>query len=308
MAAVLISGGTGLIGTRLSEMLAGKGHTVKILTRKINNSQQLYPQVLWDPQKGTIDPGALHGIDYIINLAGAGIAEKRWSQKRKKEIVESRTDSGQLLVKALREQPHTVKAVVSASAIGWYGADKTHGITGAGFTEEARPDPGFLGQACAAWEKSIDPVADLGIRLVKIRVGLVFSTQGGALKEFTRPIRFGIAAILGSGNQVQSWIHIDDVCRIFMYAVENNRLEGVYNAVAPRPVDHKTIILCLAKAEKGSFYIPVYLPSFLLRLMVGEMAGELLVSTSVNCDKLKTTGFQFVYPSIDAAVSNLVKQ
>lgn len=307
MAVVLISGGTGLIGTRLSQMLSEKGHSVIILTRKIKHTQKQYLQALWDPEKGTIDREVLQKADYIINLAGEGIAEKRWTEKRKKEIIESRVNSGRLIVKALREYPHQIKAVINASAIGWYGADKT-GNPQTGFTEDAPPATGFLGTACTEWEKSIDPVADLGIRLCKIRVGLVMSTEGGALKEFVKPLRWGIATILGSGKQMQSWVHIDDVCRIFMYAIETSRLQGVYDAVAPRPVDHKSLILELAKNIKGSFYISAYVPSFVLKMMLGQLSEELLVSTTVSSEKIKSTGFQFVYPTIDAALKNLVQQ
>lgn len=307
MAVVLIAGGTGLIGARLAAMLSGKGHTVIILTRKLNNTQKQYLQALWNPDKGTIDREVLQKADYIINLAGAGIADKRWTAKRKKEIVESRVNSGRLIVKALSEYRHSIKAVINASAMGWYGADpRNKDDHWEGFSERASAAPGFLGQACLAWENSIDPVADLDIRLCKIRIGLVLSMQGGALIEFAKPLRWGIAAILSNGRQVESWIHIDDLCRIFIYAMEDSRLKGVYNAVAPRPVDQKTLTLQLAKLIKGSFYITTYVPSFVLKLMLGQMSQELLVSTTVSCDKIKSTGFQFLYPSIDAALHNLV--
>lgn len=306
MAVVLISGGTGLIGNRLSQLLTERGHEVVVLTRntrKQHNSN--YTFALWNPDKGTIDLTALAKADCIINLAGEGIADKRWTAKRKKVIAESRVKSGQLIVKALRENPNKVKAVVNASAMGWYGEDDLLKEGQTAFTEEMPAAAGFLGTTCAAWEASIDPVTELGKRLVKIRVGLVLSLNGGALKEFVKPVRFGFAAILGSGRQMQSWVHIDDICRIFMYAVENDKMSGVYNGVAPRPVDHKTLVLELAKQMKGSFFITAYVPSFLLRWMLGEMSVELLKGLTVSSNKIRKEGFQFLFPSIEAAIKDL---
>lgn len=307
MAVVLISGGTGLIGRRLSQLMAEKGHEPIILTRSLakkHNSN--YAFALWNPDEGTIDQNALARADYIVNLAGEGIADKRWTPQRKKAIVNSRVKSGQLIVKALRENPNKVKAVINASAMGWYGEDALLKAGDKSFTEEMPAATGFLGETCAAWEASIDPVTELNKRLVKIRVGLVLSMDGGALKEFLKPIRLGFAAVLGNGKQMQSWIHIDDVCRIFMYAIENEKINGVYNGVAPVPVEHKKLILELAKQMKGSFFVTMHVPSFMLNWMLGEMSDELLKGLTVSCDKIRKEGFQFQFPSIEAAVRNLI--
>jgi uncharacterized protein (TIGR01777 family) len=169
-----------------------------------------------------------------FTLAGAGIADKRWTKKRKKEIRDSRVKSSGLIVKSLSELPNNVKAVVSASAIGWYGADSVI-PNPKPFREDDPPDAGFLGETCREWEAGIEPVTGLGKRLVKLRTAIVMSNAGGALKEFKNPLRFGVAPILGNGRQVMSWIHIDDLVRLYIAAIENEKLEGVYNAAAPYP-------------------------------------------------------------------------
>ena len=309
MPVVLICGGSGLIGKRLTQLLTEKNYTVVILTRqpiindKRDNINASY--ATWNPEAGTIDTQALAQADYIINLAGAGIADKRWSAARKQIITQSRAKSGQTIVAALNNNLNKVKCVVSASAIGWYGDDDLLKDE-KGFTEDAPAAPGFLGDTCKAWEQSIDGAAKAGTRIVKYRIGIVLSKEGGALKEFAKPVRFGIAAILGNGKQIQSWIHIDDVCRMFIYALENEAVQGVYNAVAPRPVDNRTLIIDLAKKTKGSFYISAYVPSFIIKMLLGEFSTEVLKSTTVSSEKIRRTGFQFIYPSIEAALNTLV--
>lgn len=285
-------------------MLIDKGHDVIILSRKIKESDN--PKLsfaLWNTDNNTIDINAVAKSDYIINLAGEGVADKRWSEKRKKAIADSRIKSCALIVNTLRNNANKIKAVINASAIGWYGSDTDNGKA---FTEDMPPANDFFGKTCKAWEGSIDPVTSLGKRLVKIRVGMVLGKEGGALKEFAKPLRFGIAAVLGSGKQMQSWIHIDDICRIFIYALENESMSGVYNGVAPKPVDCKTVVTTIAKKIKGSFYIPVYVPSFVLKIMLGEVSSELLKSVTVSPAKIRNAGFQFIFPSIEAAVNDLV--
>jgi uncharacterized protein (TIGR01777 family) len=310
MPTVLITGGTGLIGKALSSLLIRQGYRVVIFSRGLSSARQGQDPALlyasWDVNKQTYDRTAVESADYIVHLAGAGVADKRWSAKRKKEIEESRTGSCALLVRALKETDNHVKAVVSSSAIGWYGPDPVI-PNPKPFVETDAASDDFLGKTCKLWEESIDPVARHGRRLVKIRTGLVLSGEGGAFAEFSKPVKFGIAGILGSGKQVISWIHMEDLCRIYLMAIEDNSLSGVYNGVAPKPVNNKELTLQIAKTMKSNFYIPMYVPSFALRIVFGELSVEVLKSATVNCDKIRKAGFNFVFPSIESAVNDLAR-
>lgn len=310
MFTVLITGGTGMIGKALTKALLEKNYKVVILSRDNNsmvNSTASTGNIRyaeWNIEKQTIDEGAISEADYIIHLAGAGVADKRWSEKRKAEIVSSRIESGRLLSDSLKKIPNKVKAVISASAIGWYGADPV--IPNSKPYEENFPaDDQFLGKTCQQWEESIEPINQLGKRLVKLRIGIVLSNSGGALVEFKKPLQFGVAAILGTGKQIISWIHIDDLVKLFIAALENENLNGVYNAVAPNPVSNKELTIHLAKIKKGRFFIPMNVPSFVLKLLLGEMSVEVLKSATVSCEKIQQTGFEFQFPTIENALKDL---
>ncbi len=308
MPTVCITGGTGLIGKALTSVLLQKGYEVIVLTRgkpaqnMVNGHSLSYAN--WDVAAQTIDAAAIKKADYIVHLAGAGVADKRWSDKRKKEISDSRTQSSALLVKALQENENHVTAVISSSAIGWYGADPVI-PNRRPFVETDPADKAFLGDTCRQWEESIEPVSQLGKRLVKLRTGIVLSADGGALKEFIKPLNGGIAAVLGNGKQVISWIHIDDICRMYLQAIEDENMRGVYNAVAPNPVNNRQLTISLAKAMRGSFYIPVHVPSLLLKIVLGELSVEVLKSATVSAEKIRSTGFSFIYPSIESAINQL---
>lgn len=308
MTTILITGGTGTVGKRLTTLLLKKGYAVIIMGRGGNagaSTGSITPANLsfakWDIEAQTIDESAIQAADYIVHLAGAGVADQRWSKVRKKEIADSRINSCKLIVKALSSIPNKVKAVVSASAIGWYGPD----LNTNGFTEADTPFPDFLGNTCKAWEEGITPVIELGKRLVILRTGIVLSNSGGALVEFKKPLLFKTAAILGSGNQMISWIHEDDLCNQYIFAIENENLQGVYNAVAPHPVSNKTLTIELAKKVCGSFYIPFYVPAFVLKIVLGEMSIEVLKSATVSSRKIENAGYTFQYPTIDAALNQL---
>ena len=310
MPVVLITGGTGLIGKNLTRHLTSKGYEVIIVSRKSTHASD-DPKISfanWNVEEQKIDSDAIAKADYIINLAGAGVMEKKWSENYKKEIIGSRTRSGELLINALQKNTNNVKAFISASAIGWYGGDTKALLHKNGFIETDPADKNFLGETCRLWEESIEPVTKLNKRLVKLRTGIVLSNDGGAFTEFKRSLRFGIAAILGNGKQMISWIHIDDLCRMYIYAIENENLSENYNAVAPSPVNNKTLILKLAKKMRGQFYIPIHIPQFLLKLILGQRSIEILKSATVSCEKIKATGFTFLYPSIDAALKELSKK
>jgi uncharacterized protein len=307
MKTVLITGGTGMIGKTLTKALLQKKYQVIILSRETREPQPGIPGLSyaqWNINQQTIDKDAIIKADYIINLAGAGIADKRWTKKRKTEIVDSRVKSCELLVKALKENSNQVKAVISASAIGWYGPDPVI-PNPSPFTEDKPADNAFLGATCLQWEKSIEPVQQSGKRLVRLRIGIVLSNEGGALPEFRRPIRFGIAAILGNGKQAVSWIHIDDLVRLFIAAIENETMNGIYNAVAPYPVSNKELTLQLARIKRGKFFIPFHVPAFILKIVLGEMSIEVLKSATVSAKKIMGTGFTFLYTSITEALRSL---
>lgn len=302
MSTILVTGGTGLIGTALTRMLTQQGYQVVVLTRNPRSAGQAH----WNPSSGAIDSDAIRQADYIIHLAGAGVADKRWSDKRKKEIEESRVSGCSTIVKALQDIPNKVRAVISSSATGWYGPDPVI-PNPQPFEETAPADTDFLGETCRRWEEAIAPVEALGKRLVFIRTGIVLSPRGGALKEFMKPVKLGVAAILGSGRQSVSWIHIEDLCRLFLHAIEQDSWHGPYNGVAPHPVDNRTLTLALARRIKGRYFVPVYIPSFFLKMALGEMSIEVLKSTTVSANKARSAGFQFLYPSIEPALDDLIR-
>jgi uncharacterized protein (TIGR01777 family) len=316
MQTVLITGGSGLIGTALSRALLDKGYRVIILSRKPpgNPISGNISYATWNVEQQTIDKEAIVAADYIIHLAGAGVADKRWTKKRKQEIVSSRVESSKLIVESLKTIPNKVKAVVSASGIGLYGEDhlipnpSPLGGEGGGprkFIESASSANDFLGNTCKQWEESIEPVTGIGRRLVIFRIGIVLSKEGGALKEFLKPLRFGIAAILGSGKQIISWIHINDLVSMFITAIEDDKMNGVYNAVAPGPVSNKELMIALTRARKN-FYIPFHVPSFILKWVLGEMSIEVLKSAAVSSNKIGKEGFQFQFPTISESAENLL--
>jgi uncharacterized protein (TIGR01777 family) len=315
METVLITGGTGMVGRYLTAYLLQKGYAVNWLSRKAegksqenknqeNKGQGNKVQVFeWDIDRQTIDAAAISSADYIIHLAGAGVAEQRWTSKRKQEILDSRTKSSALIVKALGEIPNKVKTVVSASAIGWYGPDRPDSKSP--FTEELPHYPGFLGDTCKAWEDSIAPVTTLNKRLVRLRIGIVLSGTGGAITEFKKPLRAGVAPIFGSGKQMVSWIHIHDLCNLFLYAIENRDVQGIFNAVAPDPLSSRALMFALGRSMGKKLLIPAPVPSFLLKIILGEMSIEILKSATVSSKKIEAAGFQFTYPTIDKALANL---
>jgi uncharacterized protein len=307
MATVLITGGTGLIGTALTKALLQKNYEVIILSRsKKSSSQKNISYAVWDIANQTIDEEAIKKADYIVHLAGANVGEKRWTNKRKKEIVDSRVDSGKLLVKALKEIPDKVKAVISSSAMGYYGPDADTPDPKP-FVETDSPHNDFLATTVVQWEAAIEPVKSLGKRLVLFRTGIVLSNEAGAYKEFKKPLRFRLASILGSGKQMVSWIHMDDLVRLYIEAIENEKYNGVYNVAAPNSVSNKELIKEIARQTK-KFYITAKIPSFVLKIVLGEMSVEVLKSTTVNSEKVQKEGFQFLYPTISDAVTSLSSQ
>ncbi len=299
MASVLIAGGSGLIGRRLSDMLAGQGHRVALLSRKAGKSGA-YPAFAWNPSRGEIDLEAVQQADVVINLAGAGIADARWTASRKKEIIDSRVQSAHLLLKAFQSSGHTPQCYLSGAAIGYYGHRGEELLS-----ETAKPGSGFLAESCIAWEKAIDDVAESGVRTVAFRIGIVLSTLGGALEKMLLPAKMGVGPYFGAGNQWYSWIHIDDVCRMFIHAIDHNEMQGTYNAVAPASATNKALAAALMRAMNKPRVL-VSAPSFALHLAMGEMASVVLDSTRADASKIQSTGFLFEHPDLEAALLDLL--
>ncbi len=307
MRTILITGGTGLVGKALTKRLTEKNYEVIILSRSLNNveTQKNVSYALWNVKEKQIDLNAVKKADAIIHLAGAGVMDKKWTEEYKQEIRDSRINSSGLLLNSLKDIEHKVQVIVCASAIGWYGEDKNAGYF---FAENEPADPAFLGKVCKEWEDSIEPATAMGIRVIKLRTGIVLSEAGGAYPEFKGSLKFGVASILGSGKQMISWIHIDDLCREYIFALENDTMQGSYNAVAPNPVSNKKMTLAIAENIKGKFYIPVHVPQFLLTVMLGQRSVEILKSATVSADKIRKAGFTFLYPTIEACVAAIEKK
>ncbi len=297
---VLVTGGTGLVGTRLTSLLIEKGYQVRYLSRNPGKVSEV-ESFSWDIDRQTIDEKALDGVDYIIHLAGAGVADKKWTIQRKKEILQSRTKSTEVLRSALANKDHQVKAFISASAVGYYGWD-TGGVWK---KEDSRFGDDFLATVTKSWEAEVDQVEKLGIRVAMLRIGIVLSDKGGALKELTKPIKWGAGAALGKGDQYMSWIHLDDLCKMFIHALENDTIQGIYNAVAPNPVTNKELSKLSAKVLGKPFFLP-NVPGFVLKLALGEMASMVLGGNRVSSEKIQNDGFTFTYPEVEPALNDLL--
>ncbi len=296
---VLITGGSGLIGTQLTDLLLQRGHEVVHLTRSKHESKvKVY---VWNIEQQQIDRQALEGVDTIIHLAGAGVADKPWTEKRKKEILETRTKSTRLLYDELRNSDHQVKTFLCASGIGYYGSKcGDHSVT-----EGSSPGNDFLANVSKGWENEADMISTLGIRVVKIRTGLVLSAKGGALEPLARTVKFYVGAPLGSGKQYMSWVHIHDHCSIFIQALESVQWKGAYNSVAPQPVTNAMFTKALAKVLKKPLLLP-RVPAFVLKLILGEMAAMVLDGCKISSSKVIAAGYDFKFPDLEGALHDLL--
>lgn len=294
---ILITGGTGLVGKKLTQLLLKRGYEVSLLSRKPKNIPNV-KTYLWDVEKGIIDEKCLIGVDIIIHLAGEGIAEKRWTDERKKEILDSRTHSIKLIYDVLKKYPHQVKKVISASATGYY-SDRGDEL----LTENSPAAEDFLGKCCVDWEQAVDEGETLGLEVLKFRTGVVLTDEGGALKQLAAPIKFGFGTILGSGKQWIPWIDLQDVVAMYVFGIEHP-LTGVYNMVAPNPVTNQKLTVVTAIQLHRPLWLPK-VPAFALKLILGEMAAVVLGSTKVSAEKIEKAGFKFKYPFIKDAIKHI---
>ena len=298
---VLITGATGLVGKALTELLLQNGIKVNYLTTSKNKIQYQpnYQGFFWDPASGIIDESCLLGVSAIINLAGSSIG-KRWTSQNKQEIVESRILSANLLFTTLRNNPHQVKQVISASAIGIYPDSRKNYYT-EDFTDF---NDSFLSNVVVKWEDAAHQFERLQIKVCKLRIGLVLSDKDGALPQMIKPIKLGIGAPFGDGNQMQSWIHIHDLANMFLFALQH-KLSGTYNAVAPNPVSNKELSAMVADILDKPFFLPG-IPKIIMRLLLGEMHTLLFESQNVSCQKISGMGFHFQYKSLHKALQQLL--
>jgi uncharacterized protein (TIGR01777 family) len=299
MPSVLISGGSGLIGQHLCRKLQEKGYDVAILSRS-SKPNTLTASYYWDIDRNEIDREAINNCDFIIHLAGVNIGEKRWTTRRKQAILNSRIKSADLVFNSIDKQNNKLKAFISASAVGYYGAVTSERI----YTETDSSSNDFLGETCSLWEQAADRFTGIGIRTVKIRTGVVLSKKGGALAKLKMPIQLGFGSAIGHGRQYMPWIHMDDLCAIYIQALEDEEMNGAFNAVAPEHITNKALTRKMARALHKPFWFP-NLPAFIMKLLFGEMAVMLLSGSRVSSEKIKASGFTFQFPNLESALIEL---
>lgn len=298
MKTILITGGTGLIGSKLSLALLAKGYQVRHLSRQPISSP-LIKSYCWDIEQNSMDENALIGVHAIIHLAGASIAEKKWTDKRKAEIVNSRVNSTQLLFEYVQKMEQPIASFIAASATGIYPTNPQKL-----YNENAKPATDFLGDCCEKWENKIDQFNTLGIRTVKLRTGIVLAKEGGALPKMAKPIIAGVGAPIGDGKQWMSWIDEVDLVNMYIYALENISLNGAYNAVSPYPCSNQNFTQVLAKVLNRFILLPK-IPSFVIRLLLGEMSIIVLGSTKVSAEKIISTGFKFNFEKLNESLNKI---
>ncbi|WP_372794159.1 TIGR01777 family oxidoreductase [Lutibacter sp.] len=299
MASILITGGTGLIGKHLCKLLKDKGYKVTVLSR----NQVVKPSTFfWNIETDYIDTKAISEANYIIHLAGEGIADKPWTKERKQILINSRLKSTNLLFKKVKELNPNLKAFIAASGIGYYGATTSTKI----YEENDVSGTDFLSEICRLWENSSLQFKTINIRTVIFRTGIVLSNEGGAFQKISKPIKLGLGTALGSGKQYMPWIHIEDLCNMYVKAIENIELNGIYNAVAPEHITNSELTKSIARAIQKPLWMP-NIPRFILKIALGELAVILLEGSRVSSEKIVTTGFKFKYPTLTKALLNLLK-
>jgi len=298
---VLVTGATGLIGQEMVKLCHEKDIKVNYLTTSKSKivQEENYKGFYWNPKAKEIDADCFKEVDAIVHLAGATVS-KRWTPSYKKEILSSRTETTALLVNTLKELTHTVKQVVSASAIGIYPDSLIN------YYDESHNEisSSFLGQVVSVWEQASDEFLKLNITVSKIRIGLVLSNKGGALMEIVKPIKFGLGAAFGNGKQWQSWIHIQDLANLFLHVLQNN-LKGVYDGVAPNPTSNSELTKTAASVLHKPLFMP-NIPKFFMKLVLGEMHILLFESQRVSSKKIADEGFLFKFNYLEPALNNLL--
>lgn len=298
---IIISGGSGLVGSHLIPKLLQRGHSIVNLTTKRNSASSKsnnFSESYWSPSEGKIDHTIFDGADAVINLAGFSVSN-RWTDDNRKKMINSRIQSTDLLVKAIIDNEVPVKTFITASASGFYASSEKL------LSEDENKGVGFLPDLTAEWEKASEMLTRHNVRRVALRIGVVLAKEDGALVKMLPFFKMGLGSAVGSGKQWMSWIHIDDLCNMFIYALDNNNLEGIYNAASPNPSTNKEFSAELAKALGKPFFLPA-VPEFALKIAFGEMASMLLESRKLSSRKIENTGFKFTYPAIGAALKQIL--
>ncbi len=298
---VLITGGSGLIGTRITQLLQEKNIEVVHLSRSPSSKFGI-KVYKWDWKKEEIDEACFNGVTDIIHLAGAGIADKPWTMSRKHTIIKSRVETANLIFKTLKKLNHSLNAYISASGIGYYGAITTAKV----FKEADEPHNDFIAKSCIYWEKSADQFSDISSRVVKLRTGVVLDKNSGALAKMDKTVKYGIGAPIGTGKQAMPWIHLDDMAQLYLDILLDNSFNGVYNAVAPEKVDNEAVTKAIAKALNRKLFLP-NVPAFVLRTIYGELSDIVLKGSHVSAEKLLNAGFEFEFPKLDEALKDIYK-
>lgn len=297
-----ITGGSGFVGKILTRLLIREGYEVVIFSRSRKGVKGPVTCAHWNPARQECDTAALSRVDAVVHLAGAGVADKRWTDSRKKEIISSRVDSTAFLLRQLEVHATHCKVFIAASATGYYGPDRPLATP---FREGANPYHDFLGEVCRQWE-SASLEANSKYRTVIFRFGIVLGRGSGAFPKLAGPMSFGIMPILGGkGDQMVSWVHVSDVAHLILTALQDEKYRGIYNAVAPEPVSHRQLMKAIGKA-KGGVHFAVPVPPFALRMILGDASIEVLKSCTASADKLMEAGYRFRYPTIKDAARELV--
>jgi uncharacterized protein (TIGR01777 family) len=297
----LISGGSGLVGKVITNKILAQNEQVNWLTSS-KKQQKNVSCFGWNIDTNEIDSNCFTDVDAIIHLAGAGVAEENWTEKRKKELIDSRIKSTQLLFDSIKNLTNKPKVIISASAIGIYKNQNDLLLN-----EESEQGTDFLATLTKDWENAVDQFESIGIRVVKLRIGIVLSAEGGYLQKVAAPAKFGFASALGNGKMITSWIHVNDLANLFLFAAKTENIDGVYNAVAPNPVTNYEITKQIAKALHRPFFMP-NVPAFALKLIFGEMAAVILMSQNISAQKTINAGFKFEFETVNEALKNIYKK
>lgn len=295
---ILVSGASGFVGSRLTAALADDGHQVTRFVR--SQAEPERTEIPWDPAVGRLEPSTLEGFDAVVHLAGESIADGRWTDAKKARIRDSRVQGTQLLAQTLARLDARPKVLVTASAIGFYGDRGDDELD-----EQSRPGSGFLADVCRQWESATEPAVEAGVRVVPLRFGLVLGSAGGALAKMLPIFRLGLGGPLGNGRQYVSWITLDDVTGAIQHAIATESLRGPVNAVAPHPVTNREFTRALGRALRRPALLPA--PAFALRLILGQMADELLLASArVLPRRLLDSGFAFLDVTVETALGRLL--